>query len=74
MAEPLTEQQMNDLRERIVKARSGVGSMPSREELLQAYNQLRGDRSLAGATKTARSKKPSSIPMNLNDLFNKPSI
>jgi len=68
MAEPLTEQAMNDLRERIVRAKAGEGSMPEREELLQAYSQLRSDRTYA-ATSRSKAKKPSTIPSNLNDLF-----
>ncbi|MGW8181091.1 MAG: hypothetical protein ACWGQW_20370 [bacterium] len=68
MPEPLTEQQMNDLRARILAAKEGTAPMPSREELLAAYNQLRSDRTLM-ARKGSANSKPSAIPSNLNDLF-----
>lgn len=69
MAEPLTEQGMNDLRERILRAKAGEGSMPSREELLQAYQQLRADRTITARKNSKAKSKPSTLPQNLNDLF-----
>ena len=70
MPEPLTETQMNDLRQRIYAAKQGQGPFPTREELREAYNQLRNDRTiLAGKRAAKKASTSASLPSDLNDLF-----
>lgn len=71
MSEPLTNEAINDLRQRILSAQNGECEMPSREELLAAYSHLRTARSTAtAASKSKRAKKaPVNLPTDLNDLF-----
>ncbi len=67
----ITIQQMNDLRQRIVAARNGEGEMPTREELLEAYRQLRSNRALSQSKATAKRTASAGVPLpeNLADLF-----
>lgn len=68
---PLDQAEINDLRHRILIARRGEGPMPGLDELRQVYEQLRVARQETfAARRTKRIKsKPSTIPLNLEDLF-----
>jgi hypothetical protein len=71
MSEEFSIEEMMDLQRRIQLARAGEGDMPSREELLRCYTQLRqGRAAAAGKTTSSKSAKAAAaLPLDLNDLF-----
>ena len=70
MTDTFTNEAINDLRARVLRAQNGEGEMPSREELLQAYAHLGTARGKAqGAATSRKTKPPVNLPTDLNDLF-----
>ena len=79
---PETHAVVLDLRSRCIQAdalrREGKfeeaeAMEPTIEEIAKGLSALRNDREFRTAKKKAKSEAKQSIPMNLNDLFNKES-
>lgn len=67
--ELMSPEALNDLTNRVVRAKRGEGEMPSEEEIREGLRALRGNRVQHPSTSAKAARAAASLPSDLNDLF-----
>lgn len=67
---PMTQEELNEVVQQILRAQRGEGQPPDAATLARAYDTIRVNRAAASSRRAAGpSGKAVSIPVDLNELF-----